>query len=135
MNRSYTELMKLQTFEERFRYLKLGSRIGDESFGFDRYLNQHFYQSRAWRDIRRNIIIRDNSCDLGVVGFEIFAGLAIHHMNPMTPDDVIHAEDHILDPEYLITVSQRTHNAIHFGDESILRILKPERRPNDTKLW
>lgn len=133
--RTYTELMKLQTFEERFRYLKLVARVGEETFGFDRYLNQQFYHSQEWKSIRNEIIIRDNACDLGITGREINKGIIIHHMNPIIKDDLIHQSDFLLNPDYLICVSKKTHSAIHYGDESLLFDGLVERSKNDTCPW
>lgn len=127
--------MKLQTFEERFRYLKLVARVGEETFGFDRYLNQQFYHSQEWKSIRNEIIIRDNACDLGVTGREINKGIIIHHMNPITKDDLIHQSDFLLNPDYLICVSKKTHSAIHYGDESLLFDGLVERSKDDTCPW
>lgn len=133
--RRYSELKRLDTFEDRYRYLALRGKVGDSTFGFDRHINQMFYRSYEWRQIRHHVIARDNGCDLGIPDHEIFTNLHIHHMNPMVVEDIIHGDDSILDPEFLITVSQRTHNAIHFGDERMLpRPLTP-RLPGDTKLW
>lgn len=135
MTRSYSEMSQYQTFEERYRYLSLRARVADTTFGFDRYINQMFYRSTQWRHLRRDIIVRDQGCDLGVEGFEIFDKIIIHHMNPMTPNDITSGDDDILNPEFLICVSHNTHNAIHYGDESQLpRVLEP-RRPGDTLLW
>ena len=135
MDRSYTGLQRFELFEDRFEYLKLGGRVGKSTFGFDRYLNQMFYTSREWKQIRQFVIARDMGCDLGVIGYEIHSELLIHHINPMTSDDITHGEDWILDPEFLITTTKSTHNAIHYGDSS--KLAKPfvERRPGDTRLW
>lgn len=133
--RTYSELQYLTTFEERFDYLCLSGSVGVETFGFDRWINQSFYTSSEWRRVRQYVIIRDEGRDLGIEGYEIHGGLVVHHMNPMTPDDIIHNEDWILDPEFLITTSSDTHNAIHFGDRSKLRTPYVERTPGDTKLW
>lgn len=133
--RSYSELIKFLYFEERFEYLKLNGDIGRATFGFDRYINQKFYTSHLWKIARRHVIIRDNGCDLGVPGYEINGGLLIHHINPMGLDDIIHGEEWIIDPEYLITTTHHTHNAIHFGDERLLPKIVLERSPNDQKLW
>lgn len=133
--RTYTELMKLETFEERFRYLKLIAKVGDETFGFDRYLNQQFYHSQEWKSIRNGIIIRDNACDLGIPGREMHKGIIIHHMNPITKDDLIHQSDFLLNPDYLICVSKKTHSAIHYGDENLLLGGIIERSKNDTCPW
>lgn len=135
MIRTYSELIKLKTFEERYEYLRLGGSVGRSTFGFDRYLNQMLYTSSRWRSLRDHIIIRDNACDLGITDREILSKIIIHHMNPVTPDDIRYARDHVFDPEFLISTSNNTHNAIHFGDESLLYILPPERKPGDTSLW
>jgi len=131
----YSELVRLQTFEERYTYLKIGGVVGDSTFGFDRYLNQGFYKSRQWKQVRQSVILRDEGCDLGVRGHEIHSGLLVHHMNPVVSHDIIDGEEWILDPEFLITTTQMTHNAIHYGDESLLPKPFVERRPGDTKLW
>lgn len=133
--RSYSELIRIDTFEDRFRYLSLKGVVGDSTFGFDRYINQQFYTSREWRQVRHHVIARDNGCDLGYEGYEIFGRLTIHHMNPMVSDDIIHGDETILDPEFLITTTHQTHNAIHYGDERQLPRRLVERRPGDTKLW
>lgn len=135
MTRSYTEINKLGTFEERFDYLSLKGSVGESTFGFERHLNQKFYTSREWRLTRDAVISRDLGLDLGVPGFEIYTRILIHHMNPMTPEDIVHGNADILDPEYLITVTHRTHNAIHYGDRSLLALPFIERRPGDTLLW
>ena len=133
--RSYSALYKLVYFEERFEYLKLNGEVGRATFGFDRYINQKFYTSYEWKIARRDVILRDNGCDLGIPGYEIHGALVIHHMNPIVLDDIIHGEEWILNPEYLITTTQNTHNAIHFGDESLLPKVVIQRSLNDTKLW
>lgn len=135
MNRSFSELRHLKTFEERFRYLALHGEVGRSTFGFDRYLNQQFYTSWQWRNIRHRIITRDNGCDLGIDGYEIHDRVYIHHMNPMTIRDITEGDPRILDPDNLISVTHRTHNAIHYGDEKLLSRPLVERRPDDTKLW
>ena len=135
MIRTYSELIQLPTFEERYRYLKLDGRVGEDTFGFDRYLNQLFYQSQKWKKIRDYVIIRDNGCDLGVEGHEIHSRLLIHHMNPISIEDILHESDFLLDPEYLITTVHNTHNAIHYGDESLLFTGPIERTPHDTCPW
>lgn len=132
MIRTYRELVRLPTIEERYRYLALRGYPGDATFGFDRYINQMFYTSREWRQLRKKIIVRDEGCDLGVPGYEIHSKIVIHHMNPMQPKDDF---DVHLDPEFLITTSHRTHNAIHYGDESQLPRPPVERHRGDTKLW
>lgn len=131
----YSELVRYRSFEDRFEYLKLGGTVGRSTFGFDRHINQQFYRSREWKDVRDAVIVRDNGCDLGVIGFEIHGELLIHHVNPMISDDIIHGESWILDPEYLITTNQTTHNAIHFGDISLIPKPFVPRTPGDTKLW
>lgn len=133
--RTFTELSQIPTFEERFEYLKLSGRVGADTFGFERYRNQQFYRSAEWRSIRHHVIARDLGCDLGVEGFEIPERAYIHHMNPMTIQDFKLGSDDILNPEYLITTTHRTHNAIHYGDERNLLLAPVERRPGDTKLW
>lgn len=133
--RSYRGLHRLRTFEERFRYLSLRGVVGEATFGFDRHINQAFYRSREWRQLRDDIIVRDDGCDLGAEDHEIQGRILIHHMNPMTVAHVVDGEDSILDPEFLICVSHRTHNAIHYGDESLLPQPLVERRPGDTQLW
>ena len=135
MIRSYRELNRLSTFEERFRYLKLQGTVGAATFGFDRYLNQRFYRSVQWKGVRDSVILRDNGCDLGVEGYDIFDRIYIHHMNPMTKEDLELGNADILNPEYLICVTQKTHNAIHYGDESLLKVPLKPRNPGDTRLW
>ena len=131
-SRSYSELAELETFDERFKYLALRGRVGDQTFGFERRLNQEFYHSSQWRRARRIVMIRDNNCDLGIEGYEVYSGLHIHHMNPVTLDDIYDGNPDILDPEYLISTTQLTHNAIHYGDERQLPRSFTERRPGDT---
>jgi len=133
--RSYSELRHLNTFEERFHYLELKGNVGDVTYGFDRWINQEFYHSRQWRVAKNHVIVRDLGCDLGILGYEIHTGLIVHHMNPMVPDDIIHGEEFICDPEYLICTSLQTHNAIHYGDASLLPRGPVERKAGDTKLW
>ena len=133
--RTYRELRRFETFEERFKYLVLHGTVGESTFGFDRYINQQFYTSRQWRQVRHYVIARDEGCDLGVPGYEIHDRLYIHHMNPMTVAHISDGDSAILDPEYLITTSHQTHNAIHYGDERLLPRQLVERRPGDTKLW
>lgn len=134
-SRSYSELRRSETFEDRFEYLAIGGQVGASTFGFDRWINQYFYQSREWKRVRDRAIIRDNSCDLGVPGYEIYAGLLVHHMNPVTIEDINNGAEWILDPEFLITTSLRTHNAIHFGDATLLPRPVIPRHSGDTKLW
>ena len=135
MIRRYSELRHIPTFEERFEYLKLNGSVGRETFGFDRYINQRFYTSKEWRDIRHYVITRDLGLDLGVEGYEINSRILIHHMNPIVVDDILHKNDAILDPEFLITTCHNTHNAIHYGDSSLLPKPLVERSRGDTKLW
>jgi hypothetical protein len=133
--KTYTELSKFTTFEDRFEYLRLGGSVGRSTFGFDRWINQNFYQSRHWKDARQFVIVRDDGCDLGISGYEIYADILVHHINPMAVDDILHGEDWIFDPEYLITTTKPTHNAIHYGDASLLPKPMTVRRAGDTKLW
>lgn len=133
--RTYSELITLPTFEERFRYLKLDGVVGEETFGFDRYLNQAFYRSEEWRRVRDIVIIRDNGCDLGMPGHEIYGKILIHHMNPITKEDVMRRSKFLIDPEYLISTIKNTHDAIHFSDEELLITAPIERTPNDTSPW
>ena len=135
MIRRYSELRHIPTFEERFDYLKLNGSVGRETFGFDRYINQRFYTSKEWRDIRHHVIARDLGLDLGAEGYEINSRILIHHMNPIVVDDILHKNDDILDPEFLITTCHNTHNAIHYGDSSLLPKSLVERSRGDTKLW
>lgn len=135
MIRNYSELITLRTFKERFEYLKLDGIVGEETFGFDRYMNQIFYKSKEWASVRREVIIRDNGCDLGVDGYEIHGKILIHHMNPINLSDIVHKTDELLNPDYLITTVLSTHNAIHYGDASLLPALPVERRANDTCPW
>jgi hypothetical protein len=134
--RTYSELITLPTHIERFDYLKLGGSVGKETFGYDRYLNQLLYQRNSrWRKSRDEVIIRDNGCDLGVEGYEIHGKILVHHMNPITMDDILKDRDWIYDPEFLICTTHITHNAIHYGDEKILTKAPIERTPNDTCPW
>ena len=135
MIRTYSELIKLKTFKDRFEYLKLDGIVGEETFGFDRYMNQIFYKSREWTSVRRAVIIRDNGCDLGVECYEIHGKILIHHMNPINLSDIVHKTDELLNPDYLLTTVLSTHNAIHYGDASLLPALPIERRANDTCPW
>lgn len=135
MVRRYSELRRIESFEERFDYLALRGEVGRATFGFDRYINQQFYTSTQWRQIRSYVITRDNGCDLGVEDYEIHDRIYIHHMNPMTVHDISSGDDSILDPEYLISTTHRTHNAIHYGDRNLLPRKLVERRPGDTQLW
>lgn len=133
--RCYRELSSLETLEDRFEYLKMGGSVGHATFGFDRHVNQLFYASTEWKRARDYVIVRDNGCDLGIPGYEIHHGLLVHHMNPIALDDIRDGEDWILDPEFLITTTQHTHNAIHYGDRSLLREPFKPRTPGDTQLW
>lgn len=133
--RTYTELSELNTFIDRFKYLRLNGAVGEKTFGSERQLNQKFYSSREWKLIRDEVITRDAGLDLGFIGFEIYDRVLIHHMNPVTIDDIRHGNSDILAPEYLISTTHNTHNAIHYGDESLLRLPIQERRPGDTALW
>lgn len=134
--RSYSELITIDNYNDRFKYLEIGGDVGVATFGFDRYLNQRFYKTSEWRKLRSEIIVRDNGCDLGVDGYEIGGLIIVHHINTVSVDDIKHKRfTLLLNPEYLISTSLNTHNAIHYGDETLLTSLPLERRPNDTKLW
>ena len=135
MIKSYAELRSLKTFEERYEYLRIGGQVGAATFGFERYLNQVFYRSAEWRHIRDRIIVRDNGCDLGILGREIYETIYVHHINPITIDDIERGSPMLFDPNNLISTIHTTHQAIHYGDKSLLRILPPERRRGDTDLW
>ena len=133
--RTYSELVQLSTFEERFNYLRLDGVVGKDTFGFDRYLNQQFYRSSEWRRVRDQVILRDCGCDLGIEGYEIPSRVLIHHMNPISIEDLQSMSDLLMNPEYLICVSHRTHNAIHYGDERFIVTTPIERSQNDTCPW
>lgn len=133
--KSYSELKKLKTFKERYEYLKLAGRVGESTFGYDRYLNQLLYNLPRWKKARNKVIIRDEGCDLGDPDYEIKDKIIVHHMNPITIEDIENENDDIFDPEYLISTSDRTHRAIHYGDEKLLPQLPIERRPGDTCPW
>ena len=133
--RTYTELSRMPSFEERYRYLRLTGQVGKETFGFDRYLNQVFYRSQRWKRIRDEVILRDNGCDLGVEGYEIYGRIIIHHMNPITLEDIERESIYLLDPEFLICTVHNTHNAIHYGDENLLITAPIERTKYDTCPW
>lgn len=135
MTRTYSELQQRHTFEERFDYLLLGGQVGRATFGFDRYINQKFYTSREWKRARDFVIVRDNGCDLGIPGYEIHTGILIHHVNPISVDDILHGEAWIFDPEHLITTTHNTHNAIHYGTDKLIPKTVVARSPGDTKLW
>lgn len=133
--RTYSELSKLNTFEERYRYLRLGGKVGEETFGSDRYANQIFYKSPEWKSLRDHVIIRDNGCDLGMAGHDIYGKILIHHMNPISIKDILERSELLLNPEYLICTVMSTHQAIHYGDESLLALVPVERKRNDTCPW
>lgn len=134
--RTYSQLTMLPTFEDRFQYLKLDGKVGEETFGFDRYFNQRFYQSKEWKDIRNYVIARDQGCDLAIPDREIYGRIYIHHMNPIGIKDIRDSTEYLLNPDYLISVSKRTHDAIHYSDESILVPSSLTTRiAGDTKLW
>lgn len=133
--RTYSELIKLPTLEERFEYLKIGGEIGAETFGFDRYINQMLYKKPEWISARNYVITRDNGWDLGVEGYDIVGKVMVHHMNPITVDDIVNRLDYVLNPEYLISTSMMTHNAIHYGSENLLPQEPIERKKNDTCPW
>ena len=133
--RTYSELISIPTFKERFEYLKLGGKVGEETFGFDRYLNQIFYKSKEWEELRNKIILRDCGCDLGISDYEIQGKILIHHMNPITKDDILNRTDYLLNPEYLICTSKITHDAIHYGNSDLLYTEPVERFKNDTCPW
>ena len=135
MIRTYSELSMLPTFEERFRYLRLKGAVGEETFGFDRFVNQQFYRSLEWKRIRDIVILRDNGCDLGIEGYEIRERILIHHMNPVSVRDLEAQSEFLLNPEYLITTTHNTHNAIHYGDEELLITVPKARVLNDTCPW
>lgn len=133
--RTYSELIQIPTFEERYKYLRISGSVGADTFGFDRYLNQTFYKSAIWRRLRNQIIVRDNGCDLADLDHPIYGKIIIHHMNPVDTDDVIYQREILLNPDYLICVSHITHNAIHYGSEELLPSDLIERKPNDTCPW
>ena len=136
MNRTYSELIKLKTFEERFDYLKLNGTVGKDTFGFDRYMNQLLYHnSKEWKAVRNKVIVRDNGCDLGMEGYDILGRILVHHLNPITIDDIKNRSPTIFDLNNLICVSHNTHNAIHYGDENLLVKAPIERKLNDTCPW
>lgn len=133
--RTYTELCRFDTFEDRFEYLRLHGAVGESTFGFDRHINQRFYKSREWMNARDFVIVRDDGCDLGIPDKPILQAILIHHVNPMSVEDIVHGEDWIFDPNYLITTTKNTHNAIHYGDASLLPKPFVARASGDTKLW
>lgn len=133
--RTYSELITLPTFEERFQYLKLGGSVGKETFGFDRYLNQTFYRSQEWKSIRDFVIVRDLGCDLAMEGYEIHGRIYIHHMNPISVRDIINQSEYLLNPDFLVATTHQTHNAIHYGDVNLLVTAPVERSRNDMCPW
>ena len=133
--KTYSELLTIHTFKERYEYLRLRGIVGEETFGFDRYLNQVFYKSSEWLNIRDYVIVRDNGCDLGIAGHEIHERILIHHMNPITKDDILRRSEFLLNPEYLISTIKSTHDAIHYGDEKLLMDEPIIRTKNDTCPW
>ena len=133
--RTYSELISLPTFEDRYRYLQLNGAVGKDTFGFDRYINQQFYRSKEWQRIRDEVVIRDNACDLGMEGYEIHGRIYVHHMNPIMVQDIQSNSDYLMNPEFLICTTHRTHNAIHYGDENLLARAPIERTKNDTRPW
>lgn len=133
--RTYSELITIPTFKERYEYLRIGGRVGKDTFGFDRYLNQVLYKSKEWKHVRNIVIERDNGCDLAMEGYEIYDNIIVHHMNPITMEDLLYRRDYVLDPEYLVSTVHNTHNAIHYGDDSLIFTALTERRPNDTCPW
>lgn len=135
MIRTYSELRSLETYEDRVQYLRTENQVGRETFGYDRWLNQKFYRSKLWKDVRREVILRDNGCDLGLPDRPIFDRILVHHMNPIDVDAIVHGEDNLLDPNQLVCVSHDTHNLIHYGPQNAVRVPSGERRPNDTILW
>lgn len=135
MTKSYSEMRRFDSFEDRFEYLKLGGSVGAATFGFDRYINQTFYRSREWKQTRDRVIVRDDGCDLGVPGYEVYGNILIHHINPIEPADIIDWNDWVLDLNNLITTTHNTHNAIHYGTEKLLPKVAIDRQPGDTNLW
>lgn len=133
--RTYSELISLPTFEERFRYLSLKGQVGEETYGFDRWIAERFYKSREWKQIRALVIERDSGCDLGILGREIPAHIIVHHMNPILLDDITDSTEYLLNPEFLICTSNNTHQAIHYGDENLLTLMPVKRTANDTCPW
>lgn len=133
--RTYTELMKIDNFLDRYKYLRIGGNVGEDTFGFDRWLNQKFYKSQEWLRLRNEIIVRDDGCDMAHPDFNIFGGIVIHHMNPIAAQDILDRDEIILDPDNLVCVSYNTHRAIHYGDENLLPLPFVERTKNDTIPW
>lgn len=135
MTKSYSELIKLKTYEDRLRYLKLNGVVASETFGYGRYLNQVFYKSSEWLSVRHEVIVRDKACDLGIEDRDIYSHILVHHINPITPDDIKNRSAKLLDPENLICTTKRTHDGIHYGNETIVLAGQSERRQNDTIPW
>ena len=135
MIRCYSDLRQIDSFLERYYYLRVKGKVGEDTFGSDRYINQHLYNSYRWKKTRRDVIIRDDACDLGIEGYQLDNYIVVHHMIPLTVEDIEEERDIVFDPEYLISCSSRTHEAIHFGDEGLLPKQYIARRPNDTCLW
>lgn len=135
MERCYSELIALPSLQERYDYCKLGQGVSDETFGYERYLNQVFYKSYEWREVKRKVILRDNGCEFGLKDYPIMGRIIVHHLIPLTVDDILNHTRHLIDPEYLISVSHLTHNAIHYGSADILPQDYKPRTPNDTCLW
>lgn len=135
MKRTYSELIRIPTFEERYQYLRLSGKVAEETFGFRRWLNQEFYHSDEWLKFRNKIIIRDNGCDLALDGFEIFGSIIIHHLNPITYEDILNRNPCVFDPDNVVSTKLPTHNAIHYGDESLISRIPIERTKNDTCPW
>lgn len=135
MSKSYSELIKLQTYEERLKYLKLDGRVAAETFGSERYLNQTFYKTQEWLSVRNAVIVRDSACDLGIDDREIYDRILVHHINPITPNDINTRSSKLLDPENLICTSKKTHDCIHYGNETVLDTIPTERSRNDTVPW
>jgi hypothetical protein len=135
MTKSYSELIKLKTYEERLKYLKLKGAVASETFGYDRYLNQMFYKSPEWLSTRDDVIVRDQACDLGIKDREIYSNITVHHINPITPDDIKNRSAKLTDPENLICTSDKTHKAVHYGNESMVLAIQIERKQNDTIPW
>lgn len=135
MTKTYSELIRYDTFDDRFEYLRLHGDVGRSTFGFDRWINQQFYRSREWKHCREFVIVRDDGCDLGVSGYEIHGELLVHHINPIVVSDIVHGEEWIFNPEFLITTTHVTHNAIHYSDKSLLPKVVVARQAGDTRLW
>ncbi len=134
--KTYSELIMFSTFDERFKYLMLKGRVGEETFGWDRWINQDFYRSKEWKRVRDFVIVRDNGCDLGIQDRKLYSGIFVHHINPININDIENSTRYLLDPEFLITVSKETHDALHYGNEDILNRYKLiERKPNDICPW